>query len=191
MDSLGSPEINYDVEDSLGDFAASYDFSSVTDSYNSPSRASIHLGRPDKPLSTVISDIRKSVLENRIRLVTFFEDQDKLRKGKISRSQFYRGLTNSGHRLSEYELSQLCTEYAASNDVDGDGMPLVRWSDFVKEIEQVFTIDGLEQKPQLDVISTIRGIRETSSLDSQIPNISDEDNLKLCQFLSVFSREMR
>jgi len=190
-DSLGSPEVNYDVEDSLGDFAASYDFSSVTDSYASPSKASVHLGRPDKPLSVVIADIRKSVLQNRIRLVTFFEDQDKLRKGKISRSQFYRGLTNSGHRLSEYELSQLCTEFVASDDVDGDGMPLVRWNDFVKTIEQVFTIDGLEQQPQLDVNSTIRDIRENSSTTyDQRPDFTAEENARLCEFLSVFSKEM-
>jgi len=142
----------------------------------------------------VIADIRKSVLENRIRLGTFFEDQDKLRKGKISRSQFYRGLTNSGHKLSEYELSQLCTEYASSNDVDGDGMPLVRWHDFVGYIEKVFTIDGLEQQPNLDVVSTIRSVRgSTIQGDASFAGLgemSSEENGRLCEFLAMFSKEM-
>ena len=177
-----------DYEDSLADFTNSYDFASIAS--ESPSKSSVFTGRPDKPLSKIIDDIRKSVLQNRIRLATFFEDQDKLRKGKLSKAQFYRGLTSSGHRLSEHEISLLGTEFAAFDDFDGDGVPLVRWQDFVNEIDTVFTISGLEQHPNLDVTSTIRSIRSRFGGANSTLQFSEEDNRKLADYLTDISEDI-
>ncbi|GMI14317.1 hypothetical protein TrVE_jg2175 [Triparma verrucosa] len=175
-------------EDSLAEFAGSYDFSSVT---SSPSKFStVHTGRPDKSVQDLIGYIRRSVLKNRIRLGVFFEDQDKLRRGKITKAQFHRGLASSGHRISEMEVAQLAAEYSSLDDVDGDGVPFVNWKEFVADIDSVFAVPDLESNPNCDVVSTLRGLRAAGEEATTFPEFTDEQNAQLASFLVTFSNEV-
>jgi len=182
------------AQDTLDELTNTYDFGSVatnTFTVSEMSKSSLATGRADRPLDVVMADIRRSVLENRIRLNPFFEDHDKLRKGNITRSRFFRGLGASGNRLSEFEVGQLAAEYSTVDDVDGDGVPFVCWKAFVDDINTVFTISGLEMNPNLDVASTIRGIRGNAmNCDEQSVFINDDDNEALAAFLNTFSEEV-
>ena len=157
---------------------------------SSPGKSTVFLGRADKPFSALLADIRRTILKNRIRIRTFFEDQDKLRKGVITRSQFHRGLTSSGNKLSDSELATLCQRFAASTGVDGHSNPLVRWVDFATDIDSVFTISGLDTNPEVDVVETLRRIRGVGYEPEQLPQINDDDNEKLAVFLGDFATEV-
>jgi Ca2+-binding EF-hand superfamily protein len=178
-------EKKWGEEDTLDELTNTYDFGSVTGSLGSPSKSSVVTGRADRPLDIIMADIRRSVLENRIRLTPFFEDHDKLHKGKISRDRFYRGLTSAGSRLSEYEAGLICHEYGDLDDVDGDGVPYVRWAAFVDDINTIFAIQGLENNPNIDVASTIRSIRATAmNSDEASVLINEDDNEALSNYLA-------
>jgi Ca2+-binding EF-hand superfamily protein len=189
-------------DDTLDELTNTFDFGSVgasSMSLGSPSKASVVTGRADRPLDVVIADIRRNVLENRIRLNPFFEDHDKLRKGRISRSRFYRGLGASGSRLSELELGQLSAEYASVEERDGDGTPFVSWVRFVEDVNTVFTISGLETQPNLDVASTIRDVRSScmknggggnNGVDDGSIFVNEEDNEQLAMYLSAIASDV-
>jgi len=157
---------------------------------SSPSKISVFTGRPEKTTKQIIDDIRKSVLQNRIRLATFFEDQDKLRKGKLTRGQFYKGLTSSGQRLSENEVKILASDYACLDDTDAGGEPLVKWTDFCSDIDAVFTVSGLETQPNLDVVSTIRSIRSNFNDAASVSLLEEEENTELAEYLTAVSTDV-
>ncbi|GMH66791.1 hypothetical protein TL16_g04508 [Triparma laevis f. inornata] len=182
VDEGGEPQ------DSLGEFTQTFDFSSIV---SSPTKFStVHTGRPDKSVQDLIGYIRRSVLKNRVRLGVFFEDQDKLRRGKITKAQFHRGLASSGHRVSEMEVAQLAAEYSSLDEVDGDGVPFVNWKEFVADIDSVFAITGLESNPNIDVVSTLRSLRQEGEAATIFPEFSEEQNMKLASFLVEFETEV-
>ena len=77
----------------------------------------------------------------------------------------------------------IANQFVAVDDVDGNGASLVRWQDFVAEIDSVFAISGLETKPDLDVVSTLRSIRAAGESANAFPKLTEEDNTKLASFL--------
>jgi len=176
--------------DALEDFVGGFDGGGMSVGSQSPSKISVITGRPEKSYQTVVDDIRKSVLQKRIRLQTFFEDQDKLRKGKLTKDQFYKGLTSAGQRLSENEVVLLAGEYGCLDDTDAKGEPLVRWVDFCNDIDAVFTVSGLETQPNLDVVSTIRSIRANFNDTASVSLLDDDENKVLAGYLAEVSTDV-
>ena len=48
--------------------------------------------RSPRPAPVVVQHVRQIVLARRVRLREFFQDDDTLRRGVVTRSQFFRGL---------------------------------------------------------------------------------------------------
>ncbi|VDL91916.1 unnamed protein product [Schistocephalus solidus] len=99
-------------------------------------------------LETLMARLRHLVLVNRIRLKGFFEDFDPLRSGRITKSQFMRGLSNASisriglHDLTPAQCNKLFEKYKSSEDPK-----TVRWLDFVNDVDTIFTLPELEKQP--------------------------------------------
>mmetsp|Transcript_24738 Transcript_24738/g.77567 ORF Transcript_24738/g.77567 Transcript_24738/m.77567 type:complete len:782 (-) Transcript_24738:234-2579(-) len=119
---------------------------------------SMRFGRPDRSVDAILAGIRQEVYVKRMRLDEFFRDMDKLRHCTISRMKFFRGLSSAGFILNENEMHALADAFPADS-FDEFGRPLVLYMDFVKAVDQVFTLKGLEQDPNVDVEATVSGFR--------------------------------
>ncbi|GMF65955.1 unnamed protein product [Phytophthora lilii] len=100
----------------------------------------------------LIRYIKQTIKRDRIRLEEYYRDFDKLRHGKITAAQFCAGLNAAGFLLSREEMSILGDEYACK-EVDSLGKHWMAWKTFVDDVESVFTVKGLEQKPHHDLKS--------------------------------------
>lgn len=106
---------------------------------------------PTRSVPMLIRYIKQVVKRDRIRLEEFYRDFDKLRHGKVTAAQFSAGLSAGGFVLSKDEMRLLGDEYASRDVVDSAGQSLVAWKRFVDDIENVFTMKGLERAPHHDV----------------------------------------
>lgn len=112
-------------------------------------------------LRTVISRIQRHMWDNRIRIEDFFKQFDPLRCGKITISQFQRGLELLGigriHRLflSHPEIRSLIMYYKDPSDPDR-----VCWQTFENDINLVFTTKLLEKHPSIAVEVPLRDVME-------------------------------
>jgi len=92
----------------------------------------------------LIKLIRHDVLVNRIRVEEFFHDFDPLRHGSISISRFRMGLSAMGQsHLSEAQIMAIIDRYA-----DPKRNTNVLWTQFLTDVEKVFTQRGLEKTPK-------------------------------------------
>ncbi|KAH7468679.1 uncharacterized protein KRP23_11056 [Phytophthora ramorum] len=98
----------------------------------------------------LIRYIKQTIKRDRIRLEEYYRDFDKLRHGKITAAQFCAGLNAAGFLLSREEMALLGDEYACK-EVDSMGKHWIAWKSFVDDVESVFTVKGLEQKPHHDL----------------------------------------
>ncbi|CAH0558987.1 unnamed protein product [Brassicogethes aeneus] len=99
-------------------------------------------------LLILIQRIQRHVLENRIRVSEFFKHFDPLNCGKITVSQFHRGLDSLGvsglHKLflSLTEIETVMMQYQDPSDPTR-----ICWRTFEDDIDQVFTTKELEKRP--------------------------------------------
>lgn len=92
----------------------------------------------------LIKHICHDVLVNRIRVQEFFQDFDPLRHGSISISRFRMGLSAMGQsHLSEAQIMAIIDRYA-----DPKRDTNVLWTQFLTDVEKVFTQRGLEKTPK-------------------------------------------
>eukprot|EP00644_Phytophthora_capsici_P002624 jgi/Phyca11/6396/fgenesh1_pm.PHYCAscaffold_11_\ len=98
----------------------------------------------------LIRYIKQTIKRDRIRLEEYYRDFDKLRHGKITAAQFCAGLDAAGFLLSREEMALLGDEYACQ-EVDSMGKHWIAWKAFVDDVESVFTVKHLEQKPHHDL----------------------------------------
>ena len=112
---------------------------------------------------TLLAAVRTYVHQRRVRLKEAFRDDDKLRKGMITRAQFYRGLNLSlgAFGFTPAEIATLADEYSSPSVVDGQGRPYVKWAAFVADVDKVFTLGDLEKTPCLDVAAEVTGARRS------------------------------
>lgn len=112
------------------------------------------LSEPNKmePLLLIIRRIQRHVLENRIRVYEFFVHFDALNSGKITCSQFHRGLDNMGFSgLNKIFLSLPEIEAVSMQYRDPSDPSRVCWRTFENDINEVFTTKELEKTPMLEV----------------------------------------
>lgn len=88
--------------------------------------------------------IQAQVITKRTRIGEFFRDYDKLRKGKVTGNQFTTVLSMLDFKLSDEEYDFLTEKYKTD-----DGM--VRYVEFVENIDSAFTIKGLDKNPTIKV----------------------------------------
>ncbi|KAG7211846.1 hypothetical protein KM043_011069 [Ampulex compressa] len=110
-------------------------------------------------LIEVIRRIQRHIFERRIRICEFFKDFDSLNCGRVTISQFRRGLdalqvSSLGHLyLAEIEIDSLINLYKDPNDPDQ-----VCWRTFEDDINHVFTVKELEKLPNLKIETPPREI---------------------------------
>lgn len=136
--------------------------------------------RQAQDLLQTIRRIQKHVLENRLRVAEFFKDFDSLNSGRLTISQFHRGLDMLGISgiqrlfLSLPEIESVIEQYRDPCDSSR-----VCWRTFEDDIDQVFTTKELEKYPCLCVNTPPRTIVE-------LPHLGGKD----WQQVNTASREL-
>ncbi|XP_017798938.1 PREDICTED: uncharacterized protein LOC108579823 [Habropoda laboriosa] len=115
------------------------------------------------PLIEVVQRIQRHIFENRIRISEFFKSFDPLNAGKVTISQFKRGLdslqiSSLGRLyLAETEIDGLVTLYKDPNDPER-----MCWRTFEDDIDKVFTVKELEKLSSLKIKAPPKEIAELS-----------------------------
>lgn len=96
-------------------------------------------------LEEVLTGIKNKVVKERVSVLEFMRDYDKLRTGRISKENFRRALDLCKFELKESEIALIEDKYKAY------GYPnFVEYLVFVDEIESVFTTKHLEKAPMVE-----------------------------------------
>ncbi|KAF5278622.1 hypothetical protein FQA39_LY00664 [Lamprigera yunnana] len=146
--------------------------------------------KPTKNLITLIRNIQKHVLINRLRVYEFFRDFDVTNVGRITTSQFHRGLDALGISglnklfLSLPEIEVLTIQYRDPLD-----NMRVCWRTFEDDIEQVFTTKELEKTPSLEIESPPKAVTDLprtgakvwQNVSSNIKDVCEEVLIKIRQ----------
>ena len=136
-------------------------------------------------LSDLLAKIRKIVKLNRIRLLEFIRDFDKLRTGIVTKSQLRSALSMAKIDLSDSEFNLISTEY----QVDSQRVCYTR---FIDEIEMVFTQKNLE-KTNVDFnpanTETKYGVQPLSRLEKSLSDnaLNKFRNFMVNKFLDIKS----
>lgn len=95
--------------------------------------------------------IRALVVMKRIRIEEFFIDFDKLRKGRVTKTQFKSILSQLGLILTDNEYETLATKYQTN-----DPERFFNYKAFVASINKAFTITGIDKNPLAKVAPIVR-----------------------------------
>jgi hypothetical protein len=101
-------------------------------------------------LDDVIEKIQKITKQKNIRVGEFMRDFDKLRSGSITSNQFLSCLSMMKIYLTNLESEMLVNKYR-----NPEKEKEVMWRQFCEDIEQVFVINRLEKRQDIDDISNI------------------------------------
>lgn len=91
------------------------------------------------------------VVMKRIRIEEFFLDFDKLRKGRVTKSQFKSILSQLSLNLTDNEFEGLALKYQTN-----DPEKFVNYKAFVASINKAFTITGIDKCPETRVAPIVR-----------------------------------
>lgn len=97
-------------------------------------------------LDGVLTKIKTQVYKQRVRIYEWMRDYDKLRSGRMLRTNFRRALDLCKFALAEGELAILEDHYQAVGEPD-----YVDYVCFCDAVESIFTIKNLEKAPLLEV----------------------------------------
>ena len=125
-------------------------------------------------LPAIMHSIRTHVSGKRVRLREFFRDYDQLRKGRITFVQFTAGLQRAMKFLPPDHITAVVKAYLTVADGSADrwagpdaeypgGQPTVSWRRFCDEVDEVFTLPGLEKNPTCDVLGATASALELGS----------------------------
>ncbi|KAJ3183990.1 hypothetical protein HDU85_001841 [Gaertneriomyces sp. JEL0708] len=120
---------------------------------------------PPPTAEDVENKLRAFVFAHRIRIAEMFLDFDRLRSGYVTATQFRRCLGGIMHKgvvepLTEQEFDVLMEKY------DAKGNRMIKWTNFVDSIDQVFGASQLERSPTKQVHEgkeVVKDIRPRSS----------------------------
>ncbi|KAK3583614.1 hypothetical protein CHS0354_039437 [Potamilus streckersoni] len=102
---------------------------------------------PETDLEGLLLKIQTKVSRERIRVLEFMRDYDKLRSGRMLKTSFRRALDLCRFELKESEVCLLEDRYQSAKDND-----YVDYLKFCDEIESIFTTKELEKAPLQDVV---------------------------------------
>ncbi|KAL5019414.1 hypothetical protein ScPMuIL_005136 [Solemya velum] len=100
-----------------------------------------------KDLEGVLMKVKTKVSKERIRVLEFMRDYDKLRHGRMLKMSFRRALDLCRFELRESEIAFLEDRYQSRADPD-----YVDYLKFCDEVESIFTTKELEKKPLQEVV---------------------------------------
>lgn len=100
-----------------------------------------------KDLESVLLKVKTKVSKERIRVLEFMRDYDKLRSGRMLKTSFRRALDMCKFELRQSEASILEDRYQSKQDPE-----YVEYLKFCDEVESIFTTKELEKRPLEDVI---------------------------------------
>lgn len=167
-------------------------------------------GGSSRPLGTTqstgtedqLNRLKAKVYRDRIRCQEFFRDFDKLRAGVVTIPQFRIALSMSGLRLNEAEFQGLVQMFRSSEGNSRSIMVFVpqlslvmfcllivtdpkmmKWMEFVDEIEKVFVQKGLEKAPHSTVPGRPDELLSTST--QPLPAVEEDHALDLLARLQV------
>ena len=86
--------------------------------------------------------LRATIVMKRARISEFFRDYDKLRKGRVTRSQFKSILSGMNFTLSDEEFEFLANKYQTT-----DPERFFQYSAFVASMDKAFTTNGIDKDP--------------------------------------------
>lgn len=146
LDSEPTKKVGFDVPDAtVSGGTKSNFFGSTTKGIN------VLENRFSKPTINLANDpndveerIQTLVVMKRIRIGEFFRDYDKLRKGKVTPSQFKSVLSMLDFKMTDEEYQSLIEKYGTDD-------AMVHYKEFVENIDSAFTIKGIDKKPSLKV----------------------------------------
>jgi Ca2+-binding EF-hand superfamily protein len=92
-------------------------------------------------LDQIIGDLRRQIVDRKLRMKDFIQEYDRLKTGRVSRHNFHRALGAAGINISENNAARLTDAFKAPYGDD------VEYSKFHDKIEEVFTPKGLERDP--------------------------------------------
>ena len=90
--------------------------------------------------------IRAAVVMKRVRIEEFFQDFDKLRKGRVTRTQFKAILSGMNFTLTDDEFEFLACKYQTN-----DPERFFKYTAFVANINKAFTTTGIDKTPETRV----------------------------------------
>lgn len=107
---------------------------------------------PPVTFEELMARIRHIALTYRLRANEYFQDYDPLRTGSITISQFRRGLASMGFsKLGQHDLNDNQFEMLAEHYANPAKPDQVIWTNFMSDVESVFTQAGLELTPSATV----------------------------------------
>ena len=92
--------------------------------------------------SEVEERLKAAIVMKRIRIEEFFRDFDKLRKGRVTRPQFKSILSSMNFTLTNDEFKALAKKYETD-----DPERFFRYTEFCKNMNLAFTIQGIDKAP--------------------------------------------
>ncbi|XP_052771578.1 uncharacterized protein LOC128211160 [Mya arenaria] len=100
-----------------------------------------------KDFESLLLKIKTKVSRERMRVLEFMRDYDKLRSGRMLKTSFRRALDLCRFELRESEVSILEDRYESYQDPE-----YVEYLKFCDEVESIFTTKELEKRPLEDVV---------------------------------------
>lgn len=95
--------------------------------------------------------IRAVVVMKRIRIEEFFLDFDKLRKGRVTKTQFKAIMSQMGLQLTDNEFEALGLKYETN-----DPEKFFNYKGFVASINKAFTLTGIDKEPEVRVAPIVK-----------------------------------
>lgn len=138
---------------------------------------SIHTNKPSS--EQVEEKVQKHVYKNRIRMIEFFRDYDRLNCGQVSEKQFLSILNLNQLPITQIEAGVLASKFLIGKD-------RVDYRNFCSTIENVFTQENLLQNPLLEV-----SLPSRSWLVQKSNELSKDDEIRCRQIIKRFEDIIR
>jgi Ca2+-binding EF-hand superfamily protein len=118
----------------------------------------------------------------RVRVNEFFKDFDKLRKGRVTKTQFKSVLSTLSFTLTDEEYQTLIERYSC------DDPNMVNYAAFVDSIDSIFTIKGIEKMPTVRV-KPIEA-RDTNLARKKYLEFDDEEKRLMIQVMLAYKDQI-
>ncbi|XP_072165025.1 uncharacterized protein [Diadema setosum] len=123
---------------------------------------------PLRDVEGIMDKIKTKVMRERIRVLEFMRNYDKLRTGRMLKENFRRSLDNAGLGLQPSEVEILIQVFEWPEDTC-----FVQYLDFNNEVESIFTLKNLEKAP----LVTPQQFKPAVQVEKNVLNPGEEEIL--------------
>jgi len=96
----------------------------------------------DMSVDDILKDLRRQVVDRKLRIKDFLREHDKLNSGRMSKDNFKRALTAAGIIISESNAKRLGDAFQSEFAAD-----VVNYAKFHDKLDEAFTAKGLDRDP--------------------------------------------